>query len=750
MADITHLILNGNTFDITDEATETEVEELKDKMRTAQRNLSVLFLYGDENELANNIAEQSKAKMNFRYAFYNVEENKQKYGWCKLSLQGNSTLHFPKKNFNIQFYKDANYSVKDKVDPMDLTDDKHPKWTLKANYNDYSQARNIVSARVWGDLVHSRSNMSKALSDAPNHGAIDGHPCLLYLNDAYYGLYDFNMSKSDWMLGIDEDNPYHCAVSSNLATNATKWISTGLSGWELEIPDTWQTVTDETEGTTTSVQAGFTALQSFVINSTDAEFAENIGNYLNVPSAIDYLIYSFCLCNADSMNKNQFLVTWDAGKTWTFTAYDMDQTFGAGFNSVIPYTHDLFSTHPNHLFGRLIDNFATEIVNRYHVLRESILSYNYISRELELFFNEIPNGEREKDYEKWGGSFRSISTLEAMQTFTQNRLIWCDTYFAHIDPNYVACTGISLNKNSISFTVPVTEQLIATITPSNASDPIVWASSASNVATVSQSGLVTVVSDGVANITVTCGEQTATCAVSVTLATRGEVDYTQVERIGQTLTWTDGYIYDPTTGEMVVPATDGACSSKFQLQNCLYQVTGGSWLQLFVWDENNNYLGCFAEGTNFTFSAKEGYYYGAKTGSGRYSSVVLTPVNNSATEGETRTITIDSVANITNGTYYYNNSSSSKFNGLISSNSSSVLDYSAVDWIYYPGNGFVSLGQGLVKKGAGTDGINVLITGTRNSTVDVWFYVDMTEYPTTSDFNAYLAENPIVLIMNLE
>lgn len=514
--------------------------------------LNILYLYGNESEIQTKWQNRDKSKMNFRYVFHNINENKQKNGWCKLSLQGNATLGYPKHNFNIQFYKDAGYKTKDKVDFMDLTDDKHPKWTLKANYNDYSQGRNVVSARLWGDVVHCRSNMSKALSDAPNHGAIDGHPVTVMMNDAYYGLYMYNMSKSDWMIGIDEDNPMHCAVSSNLATDNTKWLSVGLSGWELEIPDTWQS--PEVDGVVTSVQAGFTALQTFVINSSDADFHAELSDYLDVPSAIDYLIYSFLVCNADSMNKNQFLVTWDAGKTWAFTAYDMDQTFGAGFTSEIPYTHNLFTTHPNHLFERLIANFYDEIMERYNILRSSVFSYNYVARELEMFFGEIPSGEREKDKEKYPGMmFQTISTLPKMQEFTLNRLQWCDRYFASLDPDYVPCTGITLNKSSISFTeVGDTDTLVATTTPSNCSDTVIWSSSNENVATV-VNGVVTAVADGDCIITATCGEYSASASVSV------EIDSTIVYRlpaasIGTTLvgTWDSGEMVFPSDGNISV------------------------------------------------------------------------------------------------------------------------------------------------------------------------------------------------------
>lgn len=507
----------GNLSTLETENKTNLVDAINEAAKMAYK-LNVLFLYGNESEIQTNWDNRSKAKMNFRYVFYNRNKNKQKNGWCKLSLQGNATLAYPKHNFNIQLYKDAGYKTKDKVDYMDLTDDKHPKWTIKSNYNDYSQARNVVSARLWGDIVHCRAGMSAELSSAPNHGAIDGRPVILMMNDSYYGLYMFNMSKSDWMIGINEDDPAHCAVSANLATSATKWLSKGLDGWELEIPDVWQTV--DIDGVPTSVRAGFLALQDFVINSTDEEFYAGLSDYLDVNSAIDYLIFSFCVCNADSMNKNQFLVTWNAGKKWAFTAYDMDQTFGAGFTSQIPYNHNLFSTHPNHLFERIIDNFYNEIMERYQTLRSSVLSYGYMARELEIFFDEIPDGEREKDKVKWPGiMYQTISDLNSMKTFVQNRLSWCDNYFERLNPEYITCTGISLNANSISFVeAGETFNLIATVTPSDCSDAIVWKTNNESVATV-ENGLVTAVSDGNCTITATCGDYSASASVSADIDT---------------------------------------------------------------------------------------------------------------------------------------------------------------------------------------------------------------------------------------
>ena len=80
----------------------------------------------------------------------------------------------------------------------------------------------------------------------------------------------------------------------------------------------------------------------------------------------------------------------------------------------------------------------------------------------------------------------------------------------------IAASGIKLNVREITMSVGQTDKLTATITPENASDKtITWKSDDESIATVTADGTVTAVSVGVANITASCGEVTATCKINV-------------------------------------------------------------------------------------------------------------------------------------------------------------------------------------------------------------------------------------------
>ena len=92
------------------------------------------------------------------------------------------------------------------------------------------------------------------------------------------------------------------------------------------------------------------------------------------------------------------------------------------------------------------------------------------------------------------------------------------TAVASVTSSTVAVTGVTVSPTSKSMNVGSTQQLTATVAPSNATNQnVTWSSSNSAVASVNSSGLVTGVSAGSANITVTTvsGSKTAVSAFTI-------------------------------------------------------------------------------------------------------------------------------------------------------------------------------------------------------------------------------------------
>ena len=83
--------------------------------------------------------------------------------------------------------------------------------------------------------------------------------------------------------------------------------------------------------------------------------------------------------------------------------------------------------------------------------------------------------------------------------------------------NYVGATDITLDSNALRLKIGDNYQLAATVLPENATDKsVIWSSSDSKVASVSENGLVKGLKEGHATITATCDGLSAACEIEVT------------------------------------------------------------------------------------------------------------------------------------------------------------------------------------------------------------------------------------------
>lgn len=123
------------------------------------------------------------------------------------------------------------------------------------------------------------------------------------------------------------------------------------------------------------------------------------------------------------------------------------------------------------------------------------------------------------------------------------------------------CTAIALSESSKTVTTLGNFTLTAAVTPADTTDEVLWSSSNESVATVAD-GVVTVVGLGSATITATCGEQTATCAVSCVEVTFAP-DFGFFKRINLS-TYTNVYAYATSKRELMIHSLSGTRALKNQ------------------------------------------------------------------------------------------------------------------------------------------------------------------------------------------
>ena len=181
--------------------------------------------------------DQGKVKLKVEYH----SRTKSIIEWCTLKVQGDSSASYPKKNFNIQMYKDEALTDKDKHNFRGWG--RTSKFCLKANWIDHLHARNVVNAKLYGQICRSRADWldyPQAFRESPNCACIDGFPVMVYANGVYQGLYTWNIAKDDFMSNMDDESTTDCMLIADSALPSVVFHGTSAidgTDWTDELHD---------------------------------------------------------------------------------------------------------------------------------------------------------------------------------------------------------------------------------------------------------------------------------------------------------------------------------------------------------------------------------------------------------------------------------------------------------------------------------------------------------------------------------
>lgn len=346
-------------------------------------------------------------------------------GTCTMKWQGSSSLNYPKKNYTIKF--DNAFEAFEGWGVQ-------KKYCLKANFMECTHARNIVTAKLWGQMVKTRQTDITELESLPNGGAIDGFPIIITLNGEFHGLYTFNIPKDGWMFGMGSGTQEAIVCADNHC-DATKFKTAATLDGDFELE--YATDEDNADWVLTSLNR----LINAVINSNGSDLDTTVAQYLDWKSAIDYYILVVLTCGWDLVDYNYLLTTYD-GVKWFFSAYDMDSILGldvGGKGFVSPTEHYLTAEYyaSMHRVMWLISQRKThELKERYKQIRASAMSNGNLFREFMNFTAGIPSVVFDEDVRKWPTIPNSkANTIPALLEWYRQRVI-------AIDAEVEAMTGI--------------------------------------------------------------------------------------------------------------------------------------------------------------------------------------------------------------------------------------------------------------------------------------------------------------------
>ena len=379
-----------------------------------------------------------------------------------INAQGNSTMQYPKKSFACDFF-DSDWngdSFAVKFGDWVAQDSFH----FKAQYSDFFKGISIVAYKLVQEVWASRSPIysnpwKKALlgninitSGSYNAEIIndlslqkdtgakcipDAFPCIVYLNDEFYGVFN-------WALKKHRDN-YH--MNKSLATNIhldggrgpmlspLNWSSfevrnpkglltnvataTGFESYDGDKPK--ELLGSDTEGYNPSdkkhVLSNKVKQSILTFNSMARELnaktnenggEEFLNEHYDLENLIDFYVLQYVLADED-ISANWQWITYD-GVKWFICDYDKDRTFGQIYNCPGVRSADVMlnaanSSIADYPFKYLLQYHKEEIKARYNELKSlGIFTPEHVISLVKNWFNRFPIEAIKLEYKKWAES----------------------------------------------------------------------------------------------------------------------------------------------------------------------------------------------------------------------------------------------------------------------------------------------------------------------------------------------------------
>lgn len=413
--------------------------------------LSTMRLYSDEVEnKVSNMTNTNKITMRAVYRSTNTEKYGQPFElkYCKVYWQGTSSLDYIRKNYNLELYDD---------DLREFYYSPYPNavqeylFCLKCDYMESSHARNVGIGNLINKYWYISKNPAQLKNDMVQN-AVQGFPMLLYVNDEFMGVYNFNTDRySNASFGYTGDECLAYEVSANSDTTAGAFFqydATKHEGNELDYYKTdFMCLYPPTRRAGNDTMDEIKALVTFVDKSSDEEFVTNINNnlYFNKEYLLRYLIYCLVMGAVDSLGKNMKLATWDMGKTWYPQIYDCDTTMGLDNSGMLFYGTNIkiqagvYNTSSSRLWSRLMELMWADIQAEYTKMRNTTLTLEnlyecIINNQMDCIPATYYNSDCETKYLQFKASFLDALHGQGKQQVTEwlrARLLYMDTYMEY-------------------------------------------------------------------------------------------------------------------------------------------------------------------------------------------------------------------------------------------------------------------------------------------------------------------------------
>ncbi len=302
-----------------------------------------------------------------------------------ISRRGKSAAMFSQKHpFNLSLMKDGK-----KWDQRLLGLRKDSDWLLDSAYNDALRLRNRVLMDIWDEIYTLPWN--DKLSGA-NHGNL----VELILNGRYKGIFVLAEKQDRQQLGLKKTGSgvdsllIKTGKANTKSTSPAGFFSMGEEEPGAGALNEWANVEikyPKIENVTMDCWTDYYAMTKLVVEGSDEEFAEKIGDYIDLKNLALYYVFINAMDVMDNMRKNMVFARYSSLDRFILVPWDMDASLGRYYSSKKSKEKDL-DTNP--LFQRLIaldvDGFNKRVAGIWNTYKDTLLSIDHVMEKIDGYY----------------------------------------------------------------------------------------------------------------------------------------------------------------------------------------------------------------------------------------------------------------------------------------------------------------------------------------------------------------------------
>lgn len=424
-----------------------------------------------------------------------------------MNAQGRSSLGFPKKNIAIDICNNNGFDDSDtfklQIGDWVPQDSFHLKGYINDPfrgicpvsyklYDEIVKTRGIFNDYVWKRAIVNTSNITETSNGAETQeetakqfdtGARcfpDGFPCIVYLNNEFYGIYSWQLKKHRDNYHLDKKNADNIHLDGNITDvsilnangdaskigwnaldvwhgfeirnpknlilmNGSKYDSDFNAGELIDDSSSAYNPSDKNHILSSKVKKHILELSKVMTKLSDAKSTYDLSSkdnsdkemfksvfetYFDIDNLIDYLILSDVVRHADGFGDNWQWFTYN-GVKWYIGLYDTDMILGnqAGLVQTIdpPLDHHVCQTYQ---YKYLLEFYTDELQARYKELRDiKIIDADHICNLIKEWMDRIGNRSVfEKEWNKWSVFVKNDSLYRVKK--------WLDNSIKNMDSIY--------------------------------------------------------------------------------------------------------------------------------------------------------------------------------------------------------------------------------------------------------------------------------------------------------------------------